>query len=93
MTHPPPIIAGLYVLEFAHADESVQFKQRHTLNVDGEWLGRVPNLAICQAFDSQEFMVQHCNEEWEPLGIASGYMSVIDAKDSTEQSYDGINEK
>ncbi len=92
MINPPPIIAGLYVLEFAHADESVRFEQRNTLNVGGEWLGRVPNLAICQPFERQEFMVQHCSEDWEPLGIATGYKSVIEAKNSTERSYKGISE-
>lgn len=93
MNHPPSIIAGLYVLAFAHADETVVFNQRKTLNVSGEWLGRVPNLAICQPFDTQEFMVQHCSEEWEPLGIAAGYKSVTEAKESTERSYNGISEK
>ena len=93
MNRPPPTIAGLYVLEFAYADKSVVFKQRKTLNVGGEWLGRVPKLAICQPFDNQEIMVQYCSEEWEPLGIASGYMSVIEAKDSVERSYNGISEK
>ena len=93
MSYPPPIIAGLYVLEYAHVDETVVFSQRKTLNVSGEWLGRVPNLAICQPFDSREFMVQHCSVEWEPLGIAAGYNSVIEAKNSTERSYTGISEK
>jgi hypothetical protein len=93
MKNPPPTIAGLYVLAFANVDETVQFKQLNRLNVGGKWLGRVPNLAICKPFDKQEFMVQHGSECWESLGIASGFKSVIEAKESTERSYNGISEK
>ena len=48
MEAPPPVLAGLYVVEYAEADTSIVFEQRRTLNVDGQWLGRLPCLAICQ---------------------------------------------
>jgi hypothetical protein len=93
MNNPPPVLAGLYVLEYAHIDDSVEFEQRKTLNVDGNWLGRVPNLAICQSFDGLEYMVQHCSEDWEPLGIAAGFESVDEARKKTERSYHGLSGK
>jgi hypothetical protein len=93
MKAPPPVLGGLYVVAYAHVDESVQFSQTHTLNVDGRWLGAVPNLALCQEFDTREFAIQHCDEEWEPLGIAAGYESRTDAVRRIEGSYRGIGSK
>ena len=89
----PSVIAGLYVLAFAHADKSVRFEQRHTLNVDGKWLGRVPCLALCTPFNERAFVIQHCTESWEPLGVAAGYKTVKEAKERIERSYHGIGAK
>jgi hypothetical protein len=91
--HAPPVIAGLYVMAYAHADDSVRFEQRHILNVGGKWLGRVPCLALCRPFEKAEFMVQHCNNKWEPLGIAAGYKSIEEVKQRVERSYHGITAK
>ena len=90
MNPPPPVLDCAHVIEFAIADETVIFEQRKTLNVGGEWLGRVPCLAICQNFDNAEFLVFHCNLEWEALGVAAGYVSIEDAKQKMERSYDGL---
>jgi len=90
---PPPVLAGIYVVSYAHADQSVHFVQRNTLSVNGEWLGRVPCLTICQDFESSEYLVQHCDESWELLGIAGGYRTVEEAKQRTELSYNGISSK
>ena len=89
----PPVIDGLYVLEYAYADSSVRFEQRKTLNVDGKWLGRVPCLALCQPFDDSGFMVQHCSKKWESRGVAAGYKTVRDAKLRVARSYHGISSK
>ena len=93
MESPPPVLAGLYVVEYAEADTSIVFEQRRTLNVDGQWLGRVPCLAICQDFDTLEYAIQHCTQDWEPLGIAGDYASIDKAKTAIERSYHGINAK
>ena len=91
--NPPPVIAGLYVVAFAHADSSVRFEQRHTLNVGGKWLGRVPCLALCRSFERAEFMIQYCSKQWNPLGIAADYKSIEEAKERIERSYHGITAK
>jgi len=72
MNRPPPALDCAHVIEFAATDETVTFEQRKTLNVGGEWLGEVPNLAICQNLNQTEFMVFHCNHAWEVLGVAAG---------------------
>jgi hypothetical protein len=77
--NPPPVIAGLYVVGFAHADRSVRFEQRYTLHAGGKWLGRVPCLALCRSFEKAEFMIQYCSKQWKPLGIAGGYKSIEEA--------------
>lgn len=93
MNRPPPALDCAHVVEYAITDKTVMFEQRHTLNVGGEWLGEVPNLAICQDFEKTEFLIFHCNPEWEILGVAAGYRSVQEAKDKIERSYHGITSK
>jgi hypothetical protein len=89
---PAPVLGGLYVVAYAHVDESVQFEQTYTLSVDGQWLGAVPTLAICQEFDKREYAIQYCTNEWEPVGIAAGYASRDEAMRRIERSYHGIGE-
>ena len=93
MNTPPPALDCAQVIEFAIADETVTFEQRQTLNVGGEWLGRVPNLAICQNLDETDYMVFHCSREWVVLGVAAGYKTMEEAKQKTERSYHGITPK
>jgi hypothetical protein len=81
------------VIEYATVDDTVTFEQRHTLNVGGEWLGEVPNLAICQNLDETQFMVFHCDRDWNVLGVAAGFTSTGDAKAKTERSYRGVAAK
>jgi hypothetical protein len=93
MNKPPPTLDCAQVLEFAIVDKTVTFEQRHTLNVGGEWLGEVPHLAVCRNLDETEFMVFHCDHDWQVLGVAAGYASVEEAKKSTERAYHGISKK
>src|SRR5579862_1581196 len=93
MEMPAPVVGGLYVVAYAHVDDSVQFEHTFTLDVDGRWLGAVPNLAICQEFETRKYAVQHCTEEWEPVGIAAGFASLNEAKRRIENSYHGISAK
>jgi hypothetical protein len=90
---PPSVLAGSYVVAYARIDDSVHFVQRQTLSVDGQWLERVPCLAICEDFESADILVQHCDESWEPQGVSAGYRSVTEAKERTELSYHGISSK
>lgn len=90
MNPAPSILAGTYVVAYAHADDSVTFVQRKNLSVDGEWLGRVPCIAICEDFETGALMIQYCDETWDTLGIAAGIKIVADAKRQAELSYPGI---
>ncbi|MDH5641903.1 MAG: hypothetical protein OEY28_11470 [Nitrospira sp.] len=93
MNRPPPALDCAHVIEYAVNDEEVTFEQRYTLNVGGEWLSEVSNLAICQNFGETEFMVFYCNSEWETFGVAAGYGTVQEAKERIERSYHGITSK
>jgi hypothetical protein len=93
VTVPPPTLDCAHAIEYAIVDDSVAFEQRHTLNVGGQWLDEVPRLAICRNLDEAEFMVFHCDAEWNVLGVAAGYRSVEEAKAKTERSYRGLSSK
>jgi hypothetical protein len=90
VTEPPPALDCAQVIEYATVDDTVRFEQRYTLNVGGVWLGEVPHLGICQNLDQCDFMVFHCDGDWNVLGVAAGYNSVAEAKAATERSYHGI---
>ena len=93
MTKPPPALDGALVIAFAVADETVKYEERQTLFINGELLGRVPKLAICRNLDETEFMVFHCNGDWEVLAVTGGYESVAAAKSRAGLSYHGIDTK
>ena len=93
MTLPPPALACAHAIAYAIVGDAVTFEQRHTLNVGGEWLGQVSNLAVCQNLEEAEFMVFHCDSEWNVLGVAAGYNTAEEAKVKVERSYHGIATK
>ena len=97
---PPPVLAGTRVLEYAIVDETVVFTGRLHLYVDGERLGPVPRLAICQSFESDELLLFYCDDEWQTVGVEAwngpedGQKGGIeDAKRSAENCYSGISSR
>ena len=90
MSAPPPALHSTHAIEYAIVDDNIRFEQRHTLNVGGEWLGAVPRLAICQDLHRPEFLVFHCDADWNVLGVAAGYESIAAAKAKVERSYHGL---
>ena len=93
MPMPPPALDCAHAIEYAVVDNSVTFEQRFTLNVGGEWLGEVPQLAICRNLDETELMVFHCGSDWKVLGVAAGFDSIDEAKAKTERSFRGLTPK
>jgi hypothetical protein len=93
MAMPPRVLDCAHAIEYAIVDGSVTFEQRHTLNVGGEWLGEVAQLAICRNLDETELMVFHCDRDWNVLGVAAGFDSIDEAKAKTERSYRGLRQK
>lgn len=93
MEVPPPYLYGLHIAEYAEADDSVDFEQRHWINVNGEWLGKVPCLAICRHFKSLEYAILFGTADWEYLAAAPGFDSIEKAKARIERSYHGISAK
>ena len=66
---PPPVLHGARVLAYAVVDSSVQYTERQALYVDGELLGAVPRLAICQNIGVEDVMVLHCDGEWNVVAV------------------------
>jgi hypothetical protein len=90
---PPPVLTGLYVVAHVHVDDSIVFEQRRTLSVDGQWLGRVPAVAICQDFETREYSIQYCAADWEPWAISGSHTSLDEAKAKVERSYHGLADR
>ena len=90
---PPPVLDCARVLAYAVVDASVRYVERKTLFVDGQLLGEVPRLAICQNIDQAELMVFHCDADWNVLGVAAGVYTLANAKAGVERSYQGIASK
>lgn len=92
---PPPVLSDARVLAYAHVDASVKFTGRQRLYVNGELLGRVPSLALCQSLKAEEneILVFHCDEEWNVLGVSGRKTNLAGAKAAVETSYQGIAAK
>jgi len=97
---PPPVLAGARVLEYVIVDETVVFTGRLHLYSGNERIGRVPCLAICREFDDGQYLLVHCGEDWEALGVqawngplARGPASVDEVKLRAESYYAGLSSR
>ena len=92
---PPTVLCFARVLAYAIVDELVVFTGKGQVYVEGEPLGRVPCLALCQnvAPDEDEIMLFHCDEQWNVLGVSGGETSLAAAKAVAEITYRGIAAK
>jgi hypothetical protein len=80
-----------YVVEYAANDSAVTLFDGKTLNIGGEWLGEVPQLAICRNAETSEFHLSRCSNEWECFCAVQTASSVQEIKDVAEKHYKGIN--
>jgi hypothetical protein len=89
---PPlvPVIDCARLLHHAIVDGTVQFAGRTLLFVDGNELGQVPCLAICENKKLSEVLLFHCDSEWNGLGC-SAHPSVAESKARAERTYVGIS--
>ena len=92
----PEQIDGCEVLAYVVELADLPFTDVLQLNVGGEWLGRVPRLAICEWDYRPTLMLFHCDERWNSLGVQGferpGPMrprSVIDVMGRAERYYPG----
>ena len=88
---PPPIIDSARVLEFANVPDHIAFTGNIHLNVGGEWLGRVANLAVCRNYcNPNDILLLFCDEEWNSRGCIP-FGSIEEAKLKAERGYTGIS--
>jgi hypothetical protein len=88
---PPPVIACERVLEYAVLTSSVRYSGHSALFVGGKELGPVPCLATCQSRNETTFSLFHCDDDWNVLGVSSGYASTEEAKARAERIYAGAS--
>ncbi|QXE86079.1 hypothetical protein KP003_17205 [Geomonas nitrogeniifigens] len=92
-TNPPRVLYGASVLAYAEVDDSIEYVERGCFFVNGKLLGPVPRLAICKLPDETEILVEHCDSEWNSLGVQGGFRTVEEAKARVERSYQGLMNK
>jgi hypothetical protein len=91
MNKPPvTLFYPSYVIEFAIVDSSITFVDRKTLNVGGEWLGKVPKLAISKDIETSEYRLSHCDDDWNDLCSVQTSTSIDLIKQIAEKHYQGI---
>jgi hypothetical protein len=84
---PPPVIASDRLLHYAILDNSVGYTAGHgLLFVDGEEIGKVPCLAICQSRNKSEVVLYFCEKDWNSIAV-SVHDSVANAKRRAERIY------
>ena len=94
MIKPPvTLFHPTYVVSYATVDSEVKYMDRRNLNVGGEWLGEVPNLAICKDVNRSKYFLSHCNEEWESLCSVQEAETEQEIKETAEGYYLGIRSK
>lgn len=93
-TPPPPAIGSDRVLAYAFVDKSIKFTGSQRLFVDGEQLGRVPQIAICKSLnkDIVDYLILYCDKNWRTLGVA-GEKTLARAVAEAERCYEGIASK
>jgi hypothetical protein len=91
---PPPALDWARVIAYAFVDSDVTWTGRQALYVDGDRLGPVPRLAICQNVfhDTEGFLLFFCNAQWDVLGV-SARPTVDELQESAERWYTGITSK
>lgn len=90
MEKPPRILNSALLKACATIDSSVTFKNRTHVYVDGNQLGQVPALAICQEIDESEFLLFYCDDRWDVLGV-SKFSTLEAAMNRAEIEYEGVS--
>jgi hypothetical protein len=89
---PPPVLDSARLIAFANVPEHVPFTGRIHLNVGGEWLGRVENLAICRNYcKPDDLLLLFCDADWQSQGCIP-FTTVEEAKLKAERGYTGVSE-
>lgn len=87
--NPPPVLDCARVLDYAVLDSGVEFSGHSLLFVNGQELGAVPCIAVCEDMKTSDILLFHCAADWNVLGC-SAHPSVGDAKLRAEHVYRGV---
>jgi len=89
MSAPPPTIATDRVLHYAILPKSIPCTPNHgLLYVDGNEIGKVPALAICESRQNKNLILHYCDKDWDSIAV-SVHGSVDSAKLRAERIYPG----
>jgi hypothetical protein len=92
ITPPPPVLASSRVVAYAAVDDDVSYTGHEPPVVAGREIGPVPRLAIGRTLTGGDFMLLHCDAEWDVL--AKRRCASIDAaRQHAEATYAGLAPK
>jgi len=87
---PPQLLEDTDLLAYVDVPDSATFTGKLHLFVDGERLGRVASLAICQQREDGSLLLVHCNEGWQVLGVQAwngpGVVRIMNVEDMLSQA-------
>lgn len=88
---PPSTLDGACLLAYAVVDETVTHLGVSSLLVDGNPIGIVPGLAICQQ-ETGTVLLMFCDTTWTTIGVVQ-CSSLSEAKQRAESEYMGLSDK
>ena len=98
--NPPKVLADLNVLSWAVVDREVTFTGKLNLYANGEKIGPCPRLIIAQHIENKDFLLLHCTQDWNILGIqvwngphVNSPRNISDVMKLAKKYYDGISSK
>jgi hypothetical protein len=87
---PPFVIDGSRVLYYSLLGPTVSYSGKGLILVGGRDLGPVPRLILSESLRKKEFLVLHCDRNWNAVAHDGSYPSLKDAKRRAERMYPGV---
>jgi hypothetical protein len=87
---PPFVIDGSRVMFYSLIRPPIVFSGHTNIIIGGREVGRVPRLIIGEALRGKDFVILHCDKNWNAIAHGGGYDSAKDAKLHAERIYHGI---
>lgn len=87
---PPFVIDGSRVLYYSLLGPTVSYSGKGLIFVGGRDIGPVPRLILSESLRKKEFLVLHCDKNWNAIAHDGRYPSLKDAKHRAERMYPGV---
>jgi hypothetical protein len=87
---PPFVIDVNRVLYYSLIGPTISYSGHGLILIGGRDIGPMPRLIISESLRKKEFLVLHCDKNWNAIAHDGGYSSLKDAKRRAERMYPGV---